>query len=125
MKIKIVAVDDQEAIRQLLCDYLDRLPDFQVAGQAATGLEAIQVCKTVFPDIVVIELLLPELSGHEVILRVRKELPNTRFVVFTSALDPAVLANGRRSKPDGMIHKSEPIRILLNALRRVSVGPEL
>jgi len=65
---------------------------------------------------------LSELCGHEVILRVRKELPNIRFVVFTSASDPAVLAHARLSNPDAMVHKSEPIRFLLNALRTVSAG---
>jgi DNA-binding NarL/FixJ family response regulator len=122
MKKRIIVVDEEEAVRELLCNYLDRLPDFEVVGQTGTGLAAIQLCKTKFPDIVVIELLLPQLCGHEVILRVRKEHPNIRFVVFTSASDPDVLANGLRSKPDGMVHKSERLEILLHALRAASVG---
>jgi DNA-binding NarL/FixJ family response regulator len=122
MKKRIIIVDDEEAVRELLCNYLDHLPDFEVVGQTGTGLAAIQLCNTTLPDIVVIELLLPQLCGHEVILRVRKELPNIRFVIFTGASDPSVLANGRRSKPDGMVHKSEALEILLHALRAASVG---
>src|SRR6516165_7816451 len=122
MKKRIIVADDEDAVRELLCNYLDRLPDFEVVGQTGTGLAAVQLCKTKFPDIVVLELLLPQLCGHEVILRVRKELPKIRSVVFTSASDPVALANGRRSKPDGMVHKSERLEILLHALRAASVG---
>ena len=122
MKQRIILADGEEAVRELLCNYLDRLPDFEVVGQTGTGLAAVQLCKTKFPDVVVLELLLPELCGHEVILRVRRELPDVRFVVFTSASDPGALANGRRSKPHGMAHKSERLEILLHALRAASVG---
>ena len=122
MKKRIIIVDDEEAVRELLCNYLDHLPDFEVVGQTGTGLAAIQLCNTTLPDIVVIELLLPQLCGHEVIMSIRKELPNMRFVVFTTASHPGVLANCLRTKPDGMVHKSETLENLLNALRKVSVG---
>ena len=55
-------------------------------------------------------------------MRIRKELPNMRFVVFMTASHPGVLANCLRSKPDGTVHKSEKLENLLNALRKVSVG---
>src|SRR6516164_8143637 len=119
MKKRIIVADDEEAVRELLCNYLDRLPDFEVVGQTGTGLAAIQLCKTKFPDIVVIELLLPQLCGHEVILRVRKEHANIRFVVFTGTSDPIVLTKALRQEPDGIVHKSEPLEILSFALRTV------
>ena len=122
MKKKIVIVDDHDAVRELLCRYLERLPEYEVVGQADTGLDAIRVFRKTSPNIAIIDLLLPQLCGQEVILRVRREFPEIRVVVFTGASEATVLTNALRSEPDGIVHKSERLEILLVALRTVSVG---
>jgi two-component system response regulator NreC len=122
MKKRIVVVDDQDAVRELLCRYLERLPEYEVVGQAGTGLEAIRVFKVTSPNVAIIDLLLPQLCGHEVILRARREFPKIRTVVFTGASDATLLANALRSEPDGIVHKTEGLELLLAALRTVSVG---
>jgi DNA-binding NarL/FixJ family response regulator len=122
MKRRIVIVDDHDAVRELLSRYLERLPEYEVVGVAGTGLEAMRVFRKTSPHLAIIDLLLPQLCGHEVILRVRRELPNIRIVVFTRASDRGVLASALRSEPDGIVHKSESLEMLLVALRTVSVG---
>jgi DNA-binding NarL/FixJ family response regulator len=106
----------------LLSSYLERLPEYEVVGVAGTGLEAIRAFKKASPHLAIIELLLPQLCGHEVILRVRREFPQIRIVVFTRASDKSVLASALRSEPDGIVHKSEPLEMLLFGLRTVSAG---
>lgn len=122
MKKRIVIVDHHVAVRELLCRYLERLPEYEVVGQAGTGLEAIRLMKMTFINVLIIELVLPELCGQEVISRVRREVPGIQIVVFTGASDTTMLANALRSEPDGFVHKSEPLEILLFALRIASVG---
>ena len=122
MKRKIVIIDDHEAVRELLCRYLERLTDYEVIGQAGTGFEAMRLFKRISPNLAIIDLLLPELCGQEVMLRVRRELPEMRIVVFTGAWDVSVLTNALRCGPNGMVHKAEPLEMLLFALRTVSVG---
>ncbi len=122
MKTRIVIVDDHDAVRELLCCYLERLPEYEVVGQAGTGLDAIRVFQKTSPHVAIIDLLLPQLCGHEVMLRARRELPEMRTVIFTRASDTSVLAAALRAEPDGIVHKSEPLEILLFALRTVSVG---
>src|SRR5260370_14739978 len=122
VKKRIVIVDYHVAVRDLLCHYLERSPEYEVVGQAGTGLEAIRLLKTTFTNVLLIELVLPELCGPEVISRVRKEIPGIRIVVFTGASDTSMLANALRSEPNGFVHKSEPLEILLFALRNASVG---
>jgi len=122
MKKRIIIVDDHDAVRELLCRFLERLPEYEVVGQAGTGLEAIRLFKKTSANVAIIDLLLPQLCGHELILRVRREFPKIRIVVFTGASDTSVLANALRSEPDGIVHKSEPLEMLLFALRTVSDG---
>ena len=122
MRKSVLLIDDHEAVRELLCGYLERFPEYKVVGQAGTGLEATSLFRKTAPDLAIIDLVLPELCGHEVILRMRKELPETRIVVFTGASATSVLANALRCKPDGLVHKSEPLEVLLTALRVVSAG---
>ena len=122
MKKRIVLVDDHDAVRELLCHFLERSPEYEVVGQAGTGLEALRLFEKTSPDLAIIGLLLPQLCGHEVILRVRRKFPKIRIVVFTGAAATSVLANAVRSEPDGIVHKSEPLEILLCALRTVSAG---
>jgi DNA-binding NarL/FixJ family response regulator len=122
MKKKVVVVDHHESVRELLCRYLERSPDYEVVGQAGTGLEAIRLLKKTSANVAIIDLVLPELCGHEVISRLRREIPKLRIVVFTGASDTNVLASALRSEPDGIVHKSEPLEVLLSALRTVSFG---
>ena len=83
MKTSVLLIDDQEAVRELLCRYLERFPEYKVVGQTGSGLAATALFRKTSPHLVIVDLLLPELCGHEVILRIRKELPETRIVVFT------------------------------------------
>jgi DNA-binding NarL/FixJ family response regulator len=122
MKKRIAIVDDHVAVRELLSRHLERLPEYEVVGQAGTGLEAIRLFKRTSLNLAIIELLLPELCGREVILRVRREFPEMRIVVFTATSDTSVLVSALRSQPDGIVHKSERLEILLFALHTVSVG---
>jgi DNA-binding NarL/FixJ family response regulator len=122
MKKRIAIVDAQEAVRELLGHYLGRLSEYEVVGQARTGLDAMRLFKETAPNLVIIDLFLPQLCGLEVLSRVRRELPEMRVVIFTETSDTIVLTKALRAGPDGIVHKSEPLEILLFALRMVSVG---
>jgi DNA-binding NarL/FixJ family response regulator len=63
MKRRIVLVDVHDAVRELLCRYLERMPEYEVVGVAGTGLEAIRVLKTASPHRAIIGLLLPQLCA--------------------------------------------------------------
>jgi DNA-binding NarL/FixJ family response regulator len=121
MKRTVVIVDDHDAVRELMGRYLERL-DYNVIGQAGTGFEAMRLFKKAAPDLAIVDIFLPELCGQEVISRLRRELPQTRILVFTGVYDSAVLSNALRGEPNGMVHKAEPLEILVFALRIVSAG---
>ena len=122
MKKRIAIVDAQEAVRELLSYFLGRLPEYEVVGEARTGFDAMRLFEKTAPNLAIIDLFLPELCGLEVLSRVRREFPETRVVVFTETSDTIVLTKVLRARPDGIVHKSEPLEILLFAVRMVGAG---
>jgi DNA-binding NarL/FixJ family response regulator len=121
MKRTIVIVDDHQAVRDLMGRYLERL-DYEVIGQAGTGLEAMRLLQKAVPDIVIVDLFLPELCGQEVISRLRRELSKARILVFTGAWEAPVLNSAFRGEPNGMVHKTESLEVLDFALRIIGGG---
>lgn len=121
MRRTVVIIDDHEAVREMMGRYLEGL-DYEVVGQAGTGFEAMRLFKEAAPNVAILDIFLPELCGQEVILRLRRELPETRILVFTAAYDTAVLSSALRGEPNGMVHKSEPLEVLVLALRIVAAG---
>jgi len=83
-RIRILVVDDHHVVRQGLVALLNIIPDLEVVGEASDGLEAIDLHKTLQPDITLMDLQLPNLGGVEAILKIRANDPAARFIVLTT-----------------------------------------
>jgi DNA-binding NarL/FixJ family response regulator len=82
--IRILVVDDVEDLRRLVRYALERHGGFEVVGEAAAGGEAIRVAGNAQPDVVLLDLGLPDIAGEEVLTRLRDVSPGARVVVFTA-----------------------------------------
>lgn len=110
---RVVVADDAAGIRALLRTLLTLEPDFDVVGQACDGAEAVDMVAKLQPDLVVIDVSMPVMSGLEAIKSIREIAPKTRV---------AVLSGERRGLPDGadtQIEKGTPNEALIHELRRV------
>ena len=85
MTIRVLLVDDVADVRRLVRVALRYHGGFEVVGEARAGLEAVDLATTLQPDIVLLDLGLPDLAGRDVLTRVREVAPATRVVVFTGA----------------------------------------
>ena len=85
MTIRVLLVDDVADFRRLVRIALRFHGGFDVVGEAGAGLEAVELATTLQPDIVLLDLGLPDLAGRDVLTRVREAAPHTRVVVFTGA----------------------------------------
>ncbi len=83
-RIRILVVDDHHVVRQGLVALLNIIPDIDVVGEASDGLQALDLHKTLQPDITLMDLQLPNLGGVEAILRIRATDPAARFIVLTT-----------------------------------------
>ncbi len=122
MKKRIVLIDGQTSFREMLVCVLARSTACEIVGQAGTGLDAIKVCEREHPDVAVLDLMLPELCGVEVIRRLMAEQPGIRVLVFTSTVNQHLLIDAMKCRPHGFVEKSDTLETFLEALSAVCSG---
>jgi DNA-binding NarL/FixJ family response regulator len=120
--ISVVIADDHGAVRELLASFLRTQPCYVLAGEAATGPEALQVCAVTRPMVLILDLAMPLLNGTEVIPQVRRISPGTEVLVFTGQDSPKVLQQVVAAGARGIIAKRTPLVVLLEALAHVAQG---
>lgn len=119
MKTRVVIVDDHAAIRQMLAIMLPREGAYEVVGEASTGFEGLRICELTQPDLVILDLLLPELNGVTMIERLHVLLPEARLMVFSGAASRSLLVEALRARPHGFVHKTDDWSVFREALRAV------
>lgn len=122
MKTRVVLVDDHVSLRQMLAAILIREDEYEVVGQAGSGLEALRVCREVPHELVILDLLLPELCGMQVLRRLRAELPRTRVIIYSGTLNQMQIVQTLRLRPHGFVEKTDSLQTLREALRAVAAG---
>jgi two-component system response regulator DevR len=123
--LRLLVVDDHEVVRQGLVALLDRRPGFQVVAQAGSVHESIAQARLHRPDIVVMDVRLPDGSGVEACREIRAELPETRIIMFTSFPDDESVLSAIVAGASGYLLKQIRARDLVSALEAVGRGESL
>jgi DNA-binding NarL/FixJ family response regulator len=123
--ITLLVVDDHEVVRQGLVALLGRRPGFQVVGEAGTVAEAVESARRFEPDLVIMDVRLPDGSGIEACRDIRAELPNTRVVMLTSYPDEDAVLSAIVAGASGYLLKQVRARDLVAALETVARGESL
>ena len=93
-----------------------------VVGQGATGREAIELCLRLRPDMLLLDLMLPDFNGVEVLTQLRGHLAGLRVVFFSGCVQKPLIAQAVALGADGYVLKAQPLQALLDAVERVSEG---
>jgi two-component system, NarL family, response regulator DevR len=123
--LRLLVVDHHEVVRQGLVALLDRRPGFQVVAEAGTVEEAIAQARLHQPDIVVMDVRLPDGSGVEACREIRAELPGTRVIMLTSFPDDEAVLSAIVAGAAGYLLKQIRARDLVAALEAVGRGESL
>jgi DNA-binding NarL/FixJ family response regulator len=123
--LRLLIVDDHEVVRQGLVALLDRRPGFQVVGEAGTVESAIAEARRLQPDLVVMDVRLPDGSGVEACREIRSELPATRVIMLTSYPDEEAVLSAIVAGAAGYLLKQIRARDLVSALEAVGRGESL
>jgi len=120
--ITILLVDDQPLFREGLRTLLSVQPDLKVVGEAGDGEEAIKLCRTLKPLVVLMDLQMPVLDGVEATRRLHHEQPDSRVIVLTTFDDDEMVFDGLRAGALGYLLKDAPSEKLAEAIRAAARG---
>ena len=121
-KIKIILVDDHEMVRLGLKSFLNLQPDVEVVGEAGNGLDGINLALELKPDVVVMDLVMPEMSGVEATLKLLEEWKEAKILVLTSYLDHEKIYPVIEAGAKGYMLKTSSAAEILNAIQKVARG---
>lgn len=122
MKIRVVVADDHTIVRQGLVSLLEDSGECEVVAQAGDGLEAVEKTLETRPDVVVLDLSMPRLSGLEAVRRIREEVPTSKVLVLTVHDEEEYVVPVVRAGASGYLVKDSAASELLTAVRALHSG---
>jgi DNA-binding NarL/FixJ family response regulator len=120
--IRILTVDDHPLLRKGIAALVDLEPDMKLIAEAANGQEAIEKFRSHRPDVTLMDLQMPDMSGTETIARICGEFPQARIVVLTTYTGDAQVLRALKAGARGYILKAHVHRELLRTIRDVHAG---
>lgn len=120
--IRVLIVDDHDSVRLGLSTALAIVDDLVVVAEAASGGEALRLCGRLQPEVVLMEIALPDLDGVSVIRRIREQFPATRVVVLTTAPSTRLRRRAEAAGASGYLQKHVTVEDLIEVIRAVHAG---
>lgn len=121
-KIRILLADDHVMLRQGTMALLQREEDIEVIGQASDGRQAVDLAHDLQPDIVIMDIRMPQLSGVEATRQIRESLPEVQVLVLTAHDDDQYIFSLLEAGASGYLLKTAPVSELAKAIRQVQSG---
>ncbi|MBA2269154.1 MAG: response regulator transcription factor [Chthoniobacterales bacterium] len=118
--LRILIADDHEVVRDGLRALIEHEPGWEICGTAVTGREAVERAKELKPDIAVLDMTMPELSGLEAVQQIKRALPQTEVLVFSAHRSEDVVAQVFDAGAKSYICKADAGRHLVAAIRSLA-----
>jgi DNA-binding NarL/FixJ family response regulator len=121
-KIRVMCVDDHPLLREGIGAIVNSQPDMLVVGEAASGTDAVRMFRTLRPDVTLMDLRLPDMSGIDAVIAILTEFPRARVVMLTTVDGDAAIQRALAAGARGFMLKSMPPKTLLEGIRQVHAG---
>jgi len=121
-KIRVLIADDHAIVRDGLQQLLQSQPDLEPAGEAEDGHQAVERAKTLRPDVILLDIAMPRLSGIEVIALIREAVPTSQVVVLSMHAKETYVQQALAAGALGYVLKASPSRDILDAIRAAYRG---
>src|SRR5918997_1937460 len=120
--VRVLIADDHGLVRDGYKLMLEREEDLEVVGEASNGREAVELCRKLRPDLILMDVRMPEMDGLEATRRIKAEFPTTGVLVVTTYDNPDYLFEAIEAGAAGYVLKDAPKQQLVNAVRRTLNG---
>ena len=121
-RIRVLSVDDHPLLREGIEAIVNSQPDMVMVAQAATGAEAIQKFRESRPDVTLMDLRLPDMTGIDALIAIRSEFPHSRIMMLTTFEGDVDIQRALTAGALGYLLKNTPPKELLDAIRQVHAG---
>jgi DNA-binding NarL/FixJ family response regulator len=121
-RVRILVADDHEVMRLGIRNLLESVPNWTVSNEAGTGREAVDMALQSSPDIIIMDITMPEMNGFEAAAEIAQRRPDIPVIMFSLHLSEEVMARFKTGPIRGAVSKSEAARDLLDAVRSVLGG---
>ena len=120
--IRVMIVDDHSMVRRGLAAFLKVYPDLELVGEARNGQEAVQVCEQVQPDVILMDLIMPEMDGMTATRTIRERCPHVQVIALTSFQEKELVQQALQAGAIGYLLKNVSATDLAEAIRAACVG---
>jgi DNA-binding NarL/FixJ family response regulator len=120
--IRVLSVDDHPLLREGIATLLNNQPDICVVGEASSGREALERFRELHPDITLMDVRLPDMSGIDAMIAIRKEFSEARVIMVTTSEGDVEIQRALAGGARGYMLKSMPPKDLVEAIRQVHAG---
>jgi DNA-binding NarL/FixJ family response regulator len=121
-KIRVFSVDDHPLLREGIAALVNNQSDMMLVAEASTGAEAIQLFKQHTPDVTLMDLRLPDMSGIDILIAIRSEFPEARVIMLTTFEGDVEIHRALQAGARGYLLKNMPPSQLLDVIRQVHAG---
>ncbi|MGA3055700.1 MAG: response regulator transcription factor [Candidatus Korobacteraceae bacterium] len=120
--IRVLSVDDHPLLREGIATLINNQPDMCIVGEASSGREALERFRELHPDITLMDVRLPDMSGIDAMIAIRKEFPEARVIMLTTSEGDVEIRRALEGGARGYMLKSMPPKDLVEAIRQVHAG---
>ena len=120
--IRVMLVDDHTMVRKGLATFLKTFDDLELAGEAENGIAAIQLCGEILPDVVLMDMVMPEMDGATVTRAIRQQFPQVQVIALTSFKEGDLVKNALEAGAIGYLLKDISADELARAIRAAHTG---
>src|SRR5215468_8150610 len=120
--VRVFCVDDHPLLREGISAIINDQPDMSLVAEASSGSEAIQVFREHQPDVTLMDLRLPDMSGIDALITIRADFPEARIVMLTTFEGDVEIQRSLEAGARGYLLKSMPPKEMVEAIRQVHAG---